>query len=201
MFKLRYSTTSPFVRKVRVTAAETGQEKDIELVKTNPADLASGIGKDNPLNKVPALVLEDGTSLYDSCVICEFLDERHQGKKLFPKPGPARWAALRRMALADGMVDASVLRMQESRRPENLRSAEWDQKQKLKVQQGLDALEREASGFGDTVDIGTLTVSILLDYLNFRFKAEDWAATCPNLARWHAKFTLRPSLQATLPFE
>lgn len=201
MFKLRHSTTSPFVRKVRVTAAETGQEKDIELVKTNPADLASGIGRDNPLNKVPALVLEDGSSLYDSCVICEFLDERHQGRKLFPKPGLARWAALRRMALADGMVDAAILRMQESRRPENLRWAEWDQKQKLKVQQGLDALEREASGFGDTVDIGTLTVAIMLDYLNFRFKAENWPATCPNLAKWHAKISQRPSLQSTVPFE
>lgn len=201
MFKLRYSTTSPFVRKVRVTAAETGQANDIELVKTNPADLATGIGKDNPLNKVPALVLEDGSSLYDSCVICEFLDERHQGAKLFPKPGQARWAALRRMALADGMVDASVLRMQESRRPENLRSAEWDQRQKLKVMQGLDALEREAASFGDVVDIGTLTVAIMLDYLDFRFKSDDWRSVCPNLARWHAKFRQRASLQATMPFE
>lgn len=201
MFKLRYSTTSPFVRKVRVTAAETGQEKEIDLLKTNPADPSTGIGKDNPLNKVPALTLEDGSSLYDSCVICEFLDERHQGKKMFPKPGPARWTALRRMALADGMVDAAVLRMQEARRPENLRSAEWDQKQKLKVSQGLDALEREAAGFGDAVDIGTLTVAIMLDYLNFRFKAEDWAKTRPNLAKWHAKISQRPSLQSTLPFE
>lgn len=201
MFKLRSSTTSPFVRKVRVVAAETGQAGDIELVKTNPSDLASGIGRDNPLNKVPALVLPDGTTLYDSHVICEFLDERHQGAKLFPKPGPARWTALRREALADGMVDAAVLRMQEARRPEPQRSAEWDQRQKLKMQQGLDALEREAAGFADIVDIGTLGVAIMLDYFSFRFKAEDWSATCPHLARWHAKFGLRPSLQATLPFD
>ena len=121
--KLRYSTTSPFVRKVHVLAIETGQIDKIELVKTNTGDPNSDHGKDNPLNKVPALALDDGSKLYDSRVICEYLDAQ-SGGKFFPPVGPARWTALRRQALADGMADAAVLRMMESSKPENLRSAE-----------------------------------------------------------------------------
>lgn len=196
--KLRYSPTSPFVRKVHVVAIETGQIDRIELVKTNPTDPASGIGKDNPLNKVPALTLDDGATLYDSRVICEYLDTSGKGS-FFPPTGAARWTALRRQALADGMMDAAVLRMVESRRPENLRSAEWDARQKLKVAQGLAALEDDH--LGPQLDIGTLTVAIMLDYLDFRFKADDWRAGHPKLAAWHKSFASRASLQKTLPHE
>lgn len=201
MSKLRYSSTSPFVRKVRVVAIETGQDKEIELIKTVTADPNCDIGKDNPLNKVPALVLEDGSSIYDSHVICEFLDSRHEGAKFFPAAGPARWTALRREALANGMLDAGVLRMMESRRPEGERSAAWDQRQKLKMVQGLDALENEAAHFGSDFDIGLVSVAIVLDYFDFRFKAEDWCQGRPNLAKWHAAISERPSLKNTLPHD
>lgn len=196
--KLRYSTTSPFVRKVHVLAIETGQADRIELVKTNTADPASGLNKDNPLNKVPALTLDDGSALYDSRVICEYLDALGKGG-FFPPAGPARWTALRRQALADGMMDAAVLRMMETRRPENQRSPEWDARQRLKVTQGLAALE--ADHLGPQLDIGTLCVAIVLDYLDFRFKAEDWRAGHPRLAAWHKSFAGRPSLQKTLPHD
>jgi glutathione S-transferase len=196
--KLRYSTTSPFVRKVHVLAIETGQIEKIELVKTNTADPNSDHGKDNPLNKVPALVLDDGSSLYDSRVICEYLDSL-AGGKFFPPSGPARWTALRRQALADGMADASVLRLYESRRPEGQRSAEWDKKQKLKVTQGLAALE--ADHLGPQLDIGTLMVAIVLDYLDFRFKHEEWRSAHPKLAAWHKAFSERASLKKTLPHD
>jgi glutathione S-transferase len=196
--KLRYSTTSPFVRKVHVFAIETGQIDKIELVKTNTADPNSDHGKDNPLNKVPALVLDDGTKLYDSRVICEYLDAQ-SGGKMFPPAGPARWTALRRQALCDGMADAAVLRMMESRRPENQRSADVDKKQKLKVTQGLAALE--ADHLGPQLDIGTLTVAIVLDYLDFRFKHEDWRKEHPKLAVWHKTFSERASLKKTLPHD
>jgi len=195
MLKLRYSTTSPFVRKVTVTAIETGQDGEIERVKTNTLD--PELAQDNPLNKVPALVLEDGTRLIDSAVICEYLDQR-KGGKLFPT-GPARWTALSRMALCDGILDAAILRRYESQRPENLRSAEWDARQKRKVDQGLDALEREVSRLGTNVDIGTLTTAIALDYLDFRFSGEPWREKHPHLAAWHKAFAQRPSLQATTP--
>jgi glutathione S-transferase len=198
MLKLCYSATSPFVRKVLVSAIETGQDGEIERIPTVPTDPASGIAASNPLNKVPALILEDGTTLIDSAVICEFLDHR-KGGKLFPPAGPARWAALQRQALADGIMDAAILRRYELQRPENLRSADWDQRQKLKMDQGLDALERAATGFGAVFDIGTLTVAIMLDYLDFRYAHEAWREKRPALATWHKAFSARPSLQATLP--
>ncbi|WP_374654830.1 glutathione S-transferase N-terminal domain-containing protein [Dongia sp.] len=201
MFKLRYSSTSPFVRKVRVVALETGQDKDIELIKTVTADPTCDIGKDNPLNKVPALVLEDGSSLYDSHVICEFLDARHSGARIFPATGPARWTALRQEALANGMADAGVLRMMENRRPANEQSPAWIVRQKLKMDQGLDQLEREALAFAKGFDIGLLTIAIVLDYFDFRFKAEDWRKGRPNLTKWHEAISERPSLKSTLPFE
>jgi glutathione S-transferase len=196
--KLRYSTTSPFVRKVHVLAIETGQIDKIELVKTNTADPNSDHGKDNPLNKVPALVLDDGSRLYDSRVICEYLDAQ-SGGKFFPAAGPARWTALRRQALADGMADAAVLRMMESRRPEQQRSPDVDKRQKLKVTQGLAALE--ADHLGPQLDIGTLMVAIVLDYLDFRFKHEDWRPAHPKLAAWHKTFSERASLKKTLPHD
>ncbi len=196
--KLRYSTTSPFVRKVHVVAIETGQIDRVELVKTNAADPASGLNKDNPLNKVPALTLDDGGTLYDSRVICEYLDAQGKGG-FFPPAGPARWTALRRQALADGMMDAAVLRLMESRRPDAQRSPEWDARQKLKVAQGLAALE--ADHLGPQLDIGTLAIAIVLDYLDFRFKADDWRASHPRLAAWHKTFAARASLQKTLPHD
>ena len=196
--KLRYSTTSPFVRKVHVVAIETGQIDKIDLVKTNTADPASGLNAHNPLNKVPALALDDGSTLYDSRVICEYLDAQAKGA-FFPASGPARWTALRRQALADGMMDAAVLRMMETRRPEGQRSPEWDARQKLKVTQGLMALE--ADHLGPQLDIGTLSVAIILDYLDFRFKAEDWRAKHPKLTAWHKTFATRASLQKTLPHD
>ena len=194
--KLRYSTTSPFVRKVHVLAIETGQIDKIELVKTVTTD--PDLGRDNPLQKVPAMEMDDGSSLYDSRVICEYLDSQ-AGGKFFPPAGPARWTALRRQALADGMMDAAVLRMMESKKAENLRSADWDKRQKLKVTQGLAALE--ADHLGPQLDIGTLSVAIVLDYLDFRFKAEDWRPAHPKLAAWHKTFSERASLKKTLPHD
>jgi glutathione S-transferase len=195
MMKLRYASTSPFVRKVLVTAIETGQDGEIERVKTNTAD--PELAGTNPLNKIPALELETGAVLIDSAVICEFLDAR-KGGKLFPKDA-ARWTTLSRMALCDGILDAAILRRYESLRPETLRSIEWDTKQKTKVDQALGALEKEAPGFGDRVDIGTLTVAITLDYLDFRFAPENWRDAHPKLAAWHKTFSARPSLKATMP--
>jgi glutathione S-transferase len=197
MMKLRYGSTSPFVRKVLVTAIENGQESEIEKVKTNTAD--PELGQCNPLNKIPALVLEDGSVLVDSAVICEFLDSR-KGGKLFPKDA-SRWPVLSRMALCDGILDAAILRRYETQRPEALRSIEWDRRQKTKVDQALAALEKEAPGFGDRIDIGTLTVAIMLDYLDFRFAHEPWRDAHPNLAKWHQAVSSRPSLKSTIPFE
>jgi glutathione S-transferase len=197
--KLRFSPLSPFVRKVRVVALETNQHDQIELINTVTSDPAAELWRDNPLVKIPALVLDTGESLYDSRVICEYLDSLHGGPKLFPKEGAARWTALRRQALADGMMDAAVLRRYESLRPQNLQSADWDAAQKRRVDHGLVELEKEVASFGDTIDIGTLAIAVMLDYLNFRFAAEAWASKSPALAHWHQGISLRPSLATTLP--
>jgi glutathione S-transferase len=197
--KLRFSTTSPFARKARVVALETGQGALLELVKTITTDPASGLSSDNPLNKIPVLILDNGDRLYDSPVICEYLDTCHDGRRLFPTAGPDRWTALRRQALADGMMDAAVLRMYERRRPENLRSRDWDQAQKIRVEQGLAVLEGEADRLGTEPDIGNLSVAVMLDYLDFRFSDEDWRRAHPHLASWHRSFSARPSLATTKP--
>lgn len=198
--KLRYGPTSPFVRKVRAAAIEMGLESQIELVPTSPADPASGLSSDNPLEKIPTLITDEGESLFDSRVICEYLDSLHSGRKLFPPAGAARWTALRRLAQADGILDAAVLRMYERRRPEGGCSAEWDERQKGKVTRALAAFEKEAGSFTG-LDIGLLTLACALGYLDFRFTAEDWRKDCPNLAAWYAEFVKRPSMQKTMPRE
>lgn len=199
--RLRFSTTSPFARKVRVVALETGQEAALELVKTVTTDPASGLAQDNPLGKIPVLILDNGDKLYDSPVICEYLDSCHQGTPLYPAAGPKRWTALRRQALADGMMDASVLRMYERRRPENQRSSDWDAAQKARVVRGLAALEAEAGQLGEQPDIGNLSVAVLLDYLDFRFSGENWRNGHAALAAWHKRFSARPSLATTMPHD
>jgi glutathione S-transferase len=200
--KLRFSPTSPFVRKVMVTAIEAGIEKRLEPVATVTTDPLSGLTKDNPLGKVPALILDNGESLYDSPVICEYLDSLHGGHKLFPATGPARWTALRRQALSDGLMDAGVLAMVEGRRPEGERSPGWVAMQKAKVARAVAALETEAERLGDPAgpaDIGTIAVGVAMGYVEFRKLAEGWRATHPRLAHWFDAFAKRPSMQATLP--
>jgi len=192
--KLRYSPTSPYVRKVLATAIELGLETRIERISTD--DLVT----DNPLSKVPALTMDDGEVLYDSPVICEYLDSLHQGARLFPPAGTARWRALRQQALCDGVLDAAILRMLESkRRPEALRWPDEIAKQGGKVARALDRLEAEAADLEGPLTIGQIAVGCTLGYLDFRFGDEDWRPTHPKLAAWHAEFAKRPSMLETVP--
>ena len=199
VMKLRYSLTSPFVRKVVILAVETGLDSRIERVATSTSDPASGLAKENPLGKVPSLTLDDDTILFDSPVICEYLDSLHAGAKMIPSAGPARWTALRRQALADGIMDAAILRRLESRRPATEQSAGWIETQRVKVVASLDALEGEAEKLGGGIDIGLITIACALGYLDFRFADEDWRRARPKLARWFDVFAKRPSVQSTTP--
>ncbi|MCB2102550.1 MAG: glutathione S-transferase N-terminal domain-containing protein [Rhodobacterales bacterium] len=199
--KLRYSATSPYVRKVMVTAIETGLADHIELIATNVWDPATDIGVHNPLGKVPALVTEGGEVLFDSPVVCEFLDSLHDGLKLFPPAGGARWTALRRQALADGLIDASVLRRLESGRPEGTWSLEWIERQRLTMARSLDTLEEEADELGETVTIGHIAIGCALGYLDFRFADDAWRADHPALADWYETFSARASMMRTAPKE
>ena len=198
--KLRHSPGSPYVRKVMVAAIETGLAGRIEKIPTKvvPVTPNDALQAENPLVKVPALTTDGGEVLYDSPVICEYLDTLHDGRKLFPAAGPARWTALRRQALGDGILDAAILgRYETNLRPEELRWDAWIDGQRRKVRGGLDALERET--LDGTVDIGTITISCALGYLDFRQIEEGWRATRPQLAAWFAEFARRPSLQETIP--
>ncbi|HLI12249.1 MAG TPA: glutathione S-transferase N-terminal domain-containing protein [Alphaproteobacteria bacterium] len=199
--RLRHSASSPYVRKVMVVAHETGLEPRIERVPTFVWSPDTDIADDNPIGKVPTLILDDGTALFDSPVICEYLDSLHAGERLFPAAGPARWRALRLQALGDGILDAAVLRRIESRRPASEQSPGWIARQAAAMKRGLDALEREVAGWNGAVTIGQIAAGCACGYLDFRFAADDWCATRPHLAAWYAAFAERPSMRHTVPRE
>jgi glutathione S-transferase len=202
--KLHYSATSPFVRKVMAVAIETGLDGRLEPVTPTmtPIKPDADLVKYNPLGKVPCLVTADGAALYDSRVICEYLDSLHDGPKMFPPAGPARWTALRRQAEGDGIMDAGVLARYETfLRPKERRWPEWLEGQKGKFRRALDSLEGEAADFGDAIDIGTIAIGCALGYLDFRYGDEDWRATRPRLAGWFERFAKRPAMARTAPVE
>jgi glutathione S-transferase len=200
--KLRYSTTSPYVRKVSVTAIELGLDDSIERVPTNTMDPKSDHALDNPLAKVPALITDGGERLYDSPVICEYLDSLHDGAGIFPPAGEARWRALRLQALADGILDAAILKMLETRRrPEALRWDGWIKLQGGKIGRALDQLEREAEALAGPLTIAQIAAGCALGYLDFRFPDEDWRTPRPALAAWYDGFSRRPSMRRTEPRE
>lgn len=196
--KLYFNPASPFVRKVRVTAHELGLGERIELIGIvlTPVSPHDGVRSTNPLGKIPALVTDDGATLYDSPVICEYLDALAGGNRIFPAAGAARWTALRRQALADGIMDAAVLtRYEEAVRPKELRWQAWVDGQFLKVRTALDVLEGER--LQGTFDIGTISIACALSYLDLRFASESWRTSRPRLADWAATIDKRPSLAAT----
>jgi glutathione S-transferase len=196
--KLHWSSRSPFVRKVMVAAHETGLAGRIERVPTLVGLTIANreILVHNPLGKIPVLVLEDGTALFDSGVICEYLDGLHGGPKLFPPSGPARIAALRWQALGTGYGDMLVL--WRSERTREAPSAAILDGFGLKHAAVLKALEAEAPALAATpFGIGHIAIGCALSYLDFRFAALGWRAGCPALAEWHEGFRAQPSVRAT----
>lgn len=197
--KLLYSPTSPYVRKVLVSAIELGISSSIELLPTNVWDPNTDIAAHNPLGKVPALITEGNEVLYDSPVIIDYLDTLNQNMELIPASGRARWNALRRQALADGILDAAILRLLEEKRPDGERSDGWISRQQASVSRVLDKIETEADGFGQDVNIGTIATGVALGYLDFRFGSDNWRAEHPALADWFDIFCDRPSMVETIP--
>lgn len=200
--KLRHSPTSPYVRKVVVTLIETGLDGHVERIPTNVWDPSTDIGNDNPLGKIPALITDDGGVLYDSPVICEYLDSLNRGDKLFPPSGAARWRALRLQALGDGMTDAGILRLLESRRPKEVQWDKWAARQANVVARAMDTLDGEADAMAkEPLTIGHVAVGCSLGWLDFRFPDLGWRKTRPALADWFDTFSERPSMAATAPKE
>ncbi|NGZ85213.1 glutathione S-transferase family protein [Duganella aceris] len=200
--KLHWSPRSPFVRKVMIVLHETGLDASVTRIRSVAAMATPnpGLMVDNPISQIPALVLDDGTPLYDSPVICEYLDTLHSGAKFFPAAGPARWLALRRQALADGMTAILLLWRQERMKTEAQQLPEWLAAFAVKINAGMASLELEAEALArDGFDIGHVSVGCLLSYLDYRFADLDWRAGYPQLAAWHASFAARASAVATMP--
>ena len=200
--KLHWSPRSPFVRKVMIVAHERGLIDRLECVRTLAALTTphAELMRDNPLSKIPTLVLDDGTALYDSPVICEYLDALNGEPQLFPVEREPRMRALRRQALGDGFLDLLVLARNERLREEpsevHLKSAA------VRSAAVLDSLEREAEALtASALSIGHIAIGCALSYLDFRFADQDWRKDHARLADWHAGFSARPSVQATHPVD
>jgi glutathione S-transferase len=201
MMKLLSNPLSPYARKVRITAAMKGLESKIETVgiDTNPLDNPQ-ISTANPLAKVPALITEAGSVIFDSHIVCEYLDSLTPSPVLFPKSGQERWDALVLGSLADGILDAALLLVYEKRfRPENLWHAPWQQRQQGKIDRAVDHLESKPPTWGASPNYGHLTLACALGYLDFRHEGK-WRAGHPKLVAWLESFAKAvPAFEKTRP--
>jgi glutathione S-transferase len=194
------------VRKVMVVAIETGPEPRIERLPTSVAPVKpnDALQRENPLVKVPSLLTDEGAVLFDSRMICEYLDSLHADAKIFPAAGPARWVALRQQALGDGILDAAILNRNETAlRPKDLQWPDWSAGQMRKVRGGLAALDGKV---GEGALSGALTTSQIavgcaLGYLNFRYASEGRPERHKVLAGWYAEFAKHKPMLATAPKE
>jgi len=194
--KLLYRGKSPRARKVLVTLHETGLMESVELVPTASGS-TSELWKKNPLDQIPTLITADDVALYDSDVICEYLDSLQQTPKLFPSEARTRFQTLRLKALCNGMMDAAILYVQESRKPQEKCDADLLVAQRLKLTRGLDQLEREAPEWKQTITYGQITSACVLGYLDFRFADDNWRKGREALATWYDIFSKRASMQTT----
>lgn len=198
--KLFYSPTSPYARKVYVLAQEAGIQ-GMELVSASGTPVApdAAVIAKNPLGKIPALICDDGRVLYDSRVICQYLDDL--SGKGFYGAGDTRWDILTLEATADGILDAALLMVYEWRvRPEELRFAPWVDGQWAKIDRALDAIESQWLGLlAGPMTMAHIAVGAALGYLDFRHGDRNWRQTRPNLAAWAAAFETRASMQSSIP--
>ncbi|ABS63493.1 Glutathione S-transferase domain [Parvibaculum lavamentivorans DS-1] len=197
--KLYHSPTSPFARKVRILIREKGAANRVseELISTmeDPAALHAA----NPLGKIPALVMNDGTSYFDSPLICEYLDVALEGPTFIPASNIERWRVQRLHALADGIMDASVSLTFERMRPEAQRSEMWMGRWRRAIERGIAVLEAEVTDLDGALDLGGIATGAALGYLDFRHAGLDWQSKAPELAGWWKDFAKRPSLVETAP--
>ncbi|MFQ5546054.1 MAG: glutathione S-transferase N-terminal domain-containing protein [Acidiferrobacterales bacterium] len=197
--KLYGSSTSPYVRKVRISLREKSIACD--FVVSDPWDEASMVPKLNLLGKVPVLELDDGSTLFDSPVIIEYLDSL-KGENLLPAAGEIRWQALRWQALGDGILDAAVARLLETRRPEELQSSTTISHQESKVARALEFIDKTNKGkhyfVDDRFTLADLTIGVALEYVDFRYP-HNWREQFPRIALKLVGLSTRPSFAETLP--
>lgn len=199
--QLYHSPTTPFGRKVMVLLHETGLLPRVKVTLGSGTPLAAnpGVVAVNPLGKIPALQADDGAVLYDSRVICRYLDDLAQAG-LYGQ-GQGLWRVLTLEALADGILDAALLMTYEARlRPEALRFPDWVDGQWAKIARALDHVEAQGMGhLAGPLDMGQIALACALAYVDFRHGARNWRDGRPALAEWEAGFARRASMQATKP--
>ena len=198
--KLFYADLSPYARKVRVTIAEKGLGGRVEMVSVNPYEIPEALNAANPLCKVPTLVTDSGDALYDSAVICEYLDGEGAEPPLIPA-GAARFDMLRRHALANGVIDAAFNVSSEiNRRDEGERSPKWIKHWLAAISRSVHQLDREIGDWPQDLDLAHITAGCALSYLDIRLSKQlDWRAGQPALAAWHEAFAARPSMVSSQP--
>lgn len=198
MMRLVYTNASPYARKARITALECGQE--LELIFDHPTAEGTRVPESNPLGKVPALILESGEVIIDSPVICEFLDQHGRNPTLLPPMGPERIRVLTIQALADGIMDATVSSVLETRRDESVRSPYWLDRWDQAIRRALPLLEKKVTG-DDGFHLGTIASISALHYLDFRFPERKCLEEVPALAAWAEAMATRDSIAQTMPYD
>lgn len=209
--KLRFTPNPNYIHKVLVAAHEAGLTERLEYLRTGPYDADGDLWRDNPLSKVPTLVLEDGEALYGGPVICEYFDSLHDGPKMFPPEGRARFVALRQMVLGEGVFEAAVALDRESRRADGVHRADDVARLWLKVVRGVDRMEHEAARYSG-FHIGHVCTAGALSRLDYRVPAFgallegidpawEWRDGHPKLAAWYERLLERPSLRFNIDRE
>lgn len=199
--KLFASRTSPYARKVRIAFAE--KKIEYQLIEVDPWSPESTVGVHNPLGKVPVLVLEDGTTVYDSRVIVEYIDLVSPVSRLIPEPARQRIQVKRWEALGDGLIDAAVAARRELLRPKRQQSAANVERQHGKIRAAIEVMARDLGDRtwcnGESYSLADIALGVALGYLDFRHPEFSWRESAPNLARHTAKLARRPSFESTLP--
>jgi glutathione S-transferase len=198
MMILRSSPPSPFGRKVKLALGILGLENEVTIEKADPTDISDSLRQQNPLGKIPALIIEDGSVLYDSPVILEYLDAHAGGGKIIPKDPKARIAALTLQALCDGILDAGILLVYEGRwRPAEMHVQKWIEHQRGKVERAFAVLEAAPPKLDAVPDVGAITLACALGYGDLRFEGK-WRAGHPKLVKWLDEFAAKvPAFENT----
>ncbi len=200
MMILRSASASPFARKVRIAIALLGLDGEVKIEPADTSDVNDSVRRQNPLGKIPVLITEDGTAFYDSRVILDYLDHRAGGGKILPHDAAARLAALRLQALCDGILDASILIIYETRwRKAEAHESKWLEHQAGKVARALAALEAAPPPLDPMPNVGQIALACVLGYRDFRFGG-SWRSEHPRLVAWLDNFAaLVPAFAATKP--
>jgi glutathione S-transferase len=196
--KLYFANTSPYARKARMVILEKELVDLVETVFQNPFEDSPDLKKANPLGKVPALVTDDGNTVFDSPVICAYLDSLSPEIRLIPAD-EARWNVLTAEALADGILDAAFSIVMECRRPEEQQSSMWLERWQTGIQRTISAVDADLTPFVGDLTLAQIALGAALGYLDFRLPDIDWRASNPAISAWFANFTTRPAMKATDP--